>query len=62
MVVGDIARVTIQDVSWGVAEGVPDRRAAPILIPGTFDLVCSGRRAEQKGGWKLDRRSAVVVW
>ena len=48
MVAGDIAVVAAKDLSGQVAEGVPNRRPAPVLPGRALDLVGRGRRAPQK--------------
>jgi hypothetical protein len=46
VVAGDVAGVPVDDVAGRVAEAVPDRLAAAVLVPRALDLVRRGRRAE----------------
>jgi hypothetical protein len=55
-----VAGRAVADQPRRVREGVPDRRAATILVPGAFDLVCRGRRAEEEVLRKDEAGVAIV--
>ena len=42
MVGGDITGMALVDFTWRVAEGIPDRLTAPVLVVSAFDLVSGG--------------------
>src|SRR5215216_8008462 len=48
LVAGYITRVAVTDLTWSVAERVPDRRAAAVFVYRAFDLVGRHSRAPQE--------------
>ena len=60
VVVGDVPGVAVHDPARGVAESVPDRRAAAILMGGTLDLVGGGGRPDHKVVGEDEAGLAVV--
>src|SRR5664280_93049 len=48
VVIGDVSGVVAGHEARGVAECVPDRGPTTILVPGTFNLIRGGRRAEDE--------------
>jgi hypothetical protein len=48
MVAGDVARIAVVDFARSVAEGVPDRSPAAVLVDSPFDLVGGRRRSPQE--------------
>ncbi|MET3989378.1 hypothetical protein ABID65_001004 [Bradyrhizobium sp. S3.9.2] len=48
VLVGAVAGRAVLDLAGRVAENVPDRLAAAVLVDGALDLVGRGRRAPQK--------------
>jgi hypothetical protein len=59
VVVGDIAGVAVDDTARGMAEGVPDRRPAPVLLHGSLDLVRGRSRTDHEAG--REDEAAVAV-
>ncbi len=63
VVVGcDITGVTVVDTARRVAEGVPDRRAAPVGLRGSLDLVGRSRRAPHEAGREPQRLLLAGLW
>src|SRR5215217_2015546 len=48
LVAGDVPRIVVDDLARGMAERVPDGRAAAAFVHRTFDLVGGCRRAPQE--------------
>ena len=60
VVARDVTGVAVPDESGGLAEGVPDRRTAPVLVEAALDLVRRGRRPEGEGRREHQSRVPVV--
>jgi len=48
MVASKIPGVAILDVSWSMAEAVPNGLPLAVLVPSTFDLVARSRNAPRE--------------
>src|SRR6185437_3435814 len=53
MIVGAIGVGVVADLAGRMAERIPDRGAAAVLVDGAFDLIGRGRRAPDEAGWKF---------
>ena len=60
MVAGDVAGILTETIAWQMAEGVPDRRSAPVFLDGAFDLVRGGRGTPEKPIGKACRHYALL--
>src|SRR5690606_16644252 len=61
VVVGHVARVAVPHLAGCVAEGVPDRGAAPVFPGRTFDLVRGGGGADEEIGRELESAHGAVI-
>src|SRR5215217_9409173 len=59
LVAGDVPRIVVDDLARGMAERVPDGRAAAAFVHGALDLVGGRRRAPQEVLWKVQAYASL---
>jgi hypothetical protein len=52
MITGDIAGISILNISWRMRKNIPDALASTVFLDGSLNLIARGRGTPDKVWWK----------